>query len=330
MRSKTAKGNLCIALTPIQSTAARLVFTFVVGIGCAIALYGQSNTAIISGTVTDASGAVVAGAKVDVKNVGTQITQSTTSNAQGRYRVPELLIGDYEVQVTQTGFQTVVRKGITVTVGSESDHRCVAASRPIAANRDGRGAGFASRYDFCCDCHAGGADADDQDLPLNGRNFESLIALAPGVITIPNTGGPFYGKNDNYSIAGSRPLGQQILIDDTNFMGFWGHATGSGAAGSSLGLEAIAEFQTLTNTYTAQFGGNGGVVNASSKSGTNSFHGSAYEFLRNSAMDSRSPFDSVVLPGNTAAQRTGFPQESIRRQPGRPDQEGQGVLLREL
>src|SRR5665213_649990 len=89
-------------------------------------------------------------------------------------------------------------------------------------------------------------------------------------------------------------------------MGFWGHATGSGAAGSSLGLEAIAEFQTLTNTYTAQFGGNGGVVNATSKSGTNSYHGSAYEFLRNSAMDSRSPFDSVVLPGNTTANVPGF------------------------
>ena len=93
--------------------------TWIILWGAAL-LPAQTTTAIISGTVTDASGAVVAGAKVDVKNVGTGITHSTTSNGQGRYRVPELIIGDYEVQAVQSGFQTVVRKGITLTVGSEA------------------------------------------------------------------------------------------------------------------------------------------------------------------------------------------------------------------
>ena len=214
-------------------------------------------------------------------------------------------IGNYEVQVTQTGFQTVVRKGITLTVGSEA---IVDVSLPIGQSQQTVTVeAQASQVDTTSAAIATLVERTQMtDLPLNGRNFESLIALAPGVITIPNTGGPFYGKSDNYSVAGSRPLGQQILIDDTNFVGFWGHATGSGAAGSSLGLEAIAEFQTLTNTYTAQFGGNGGVVNASSKSGTNNFHGSAYEFLRNSAMNCRMPFDSVVLPGNTVANVPAF------------------------
>ena len=92
---------------------------WLIGSAVLITLWGagllpaQTTTAIISGTVTDASGAVVAGAKVDVRNVGTGITRSTTSNGQGRYRVPELLIGDYEVQASQAGFQTVLRKGIT-------------------------------------------------------------------------------------------------------------------------------------------------------------------------------------------------------------------------
>lgn len=292
-------------LSTIRSTTNQFLFAVMAGFVCMSAVLAQSNTAIISGTVTDTSAAVVSGAKVDVKNVDTGITQSTTSNAQGRYRVPELLVGNYEVQVTQPGFQTVVRRGITVTVGSEA---IIDVSLPVGqAQQTVTVEAEAPQVDTSSTALATLVEPTQmRDLPLNGRNFEQLIALAPEVITIPNTGGPFYGKSDNYSIAGSRPLGQQFLIDDTNFVGFWGHATGSGAAGSSLGLEAIAEFQTLTNTYSAQFGGNGGVVNATSKSGTNNFHGSVYEYLRNSAMDSRSPFDSVVLPGNTVAKVPGF------------------------
>ena len=283
----------------------RLAPVLVLTLWCAAVLSAQSDTATISGTVTDASGAAVVGAKIEVKNVGTGIAQARTSDNQGRYRVPELIVGNYEVQATQTGFQTVIHKGITVTVGGEA---IIDFALPIGqAQQTVTVEAQASQVDTSSSAVATLVERTQmEDLPLNGRNFESLIGLAPGVITIPNSGGPFYGKSDNYSIAGSRPLGQQILIDDTNFIGFWGHATGSGAAGSSLGLEAIAEFQTLTNTYTAQFGGNGGVINASSKSGSNSFHGSAFEFLRNSAMDSRSPFDSVVLPGNTVANVPGY------------------------
>ena len=92
--------------------------------------------------------------------------------------------------------------------------------------------------------------------------------------------------------------------------------------GSSLGIEAIGQFETLTNTYSAQFGGNGGVINAVSRSGTNQFHGSAYEFLRNSDLDARQFIDPSQIPA--------YPSESIRRQHRRADQEGQNVLLRQL
>ena len=134
-----------------------------------------------------------------------------------------------------------------------------------------------------------------RELPLNGRNFESLLDLVPGVTAVPATTGvfgAFYGTQQNYSVSGSRPEGQLFLLDDTNTANFFNHGTGSGALGTSLGIEAIAEFQTLTNTYSAQFGGNGAVVNAVTKSGTNAFHGSAYEFLRNSALDARNFFDT--------------------------------------
>jgi hypothetical protein len=134
-----------------------------------------------------------------------------------------------------------------------------------------------------------------RDLPLDGRNYEELIALAPGVTPAGAPGGTIYGNGVDFSIAGARTEGEEFLLDHTNISDFWNHQAGSGALGTSLGIEAIQEFSVLTNTYSAQFGGNGSVVNAVSKSGTNDLHGSAYEFLRNSALDSRSFFDYDAL-----------------------------------
>src|SRR5205823_14600456 len=111
-----------------------------------------------------------------------------------------------------------------------------------------------------------------RDLPLNGRNFTQLLTIAPGVTQItqgaPGAGSTFYGNGQKYSIAGSRPSGQAYLLDDQDMVNFWNNGPGAGGLGTALGVEAIAEFQALTNTYTAQFGGNGAVINASSRSGT--------------------------------------------------------------
>jgi hypothetical protein len=114
-------------------------------------------------------------------------------------------------------------------------------------------------------------------------------ALAEATTSTPSN--PIYGNQNNYSISGSRPVGTAFLLDNTDISDFFNHATGSDISGSSLGVDAIAEFQVLTNTYSAQFGGDGSVVNIASKSGTNQFHGTAYEFLRNNDLDSRGYFD---------------------------------------
>ena len=110
----------------------------------------------------------------------------------------------------------------------------------------------------------------DEELPLNGRNYEQLILLAPGVQTV-TTGAQssFYGREPSYSIAGSRPEGQELLLDGANIQGFWNHGAGNSIIGTSLGVEAIGEFQVLTNSYSARFGGSGSVMNATTKSGTN-------------------------------------------------------------
>jgi hypothetical protein len=262
------------------------------GLGCT-KLNAQA-TAAISGTVTDMSGAVIADAMVQAKNVGTGATQTTVSDGQGRFRFPDLAIGSYEVSASKTGFQTEVRRGITLTVGSNPvvDFSLMvgAAQQTVTVE--------AAVSQVETQTTAVGALVESKqvrDLPLNGRNFTQLLVLAPGVTQIPlgapGAGSTFYGNGQKYSIAGSRPSGQAYLLDDQDMVNFWNNGPGAGGLGTALGVEAIAEFQTLTNTYSAQFGGNGAVINASSRSGTNDFHGSAFEFLRNDKLETRNFFD---------------------------------------
>src|ERR1051326_2526430 len=261
-------------------------------------------TATILGTVTDPSGAAIGGAMVQAKNTGTSLTQTTASDEQGRYRFPDLAIGEYEVQASQPGFQTVVRKDITVTVGSSPviDFKLplgqTAETVTVAAEVsqvETQSTSFGTLVE----------GKQVTELPLNGRNFTQLLTLAPGIVQIPlgapGAGNTFYGNGQKYSIAGSRPSAQSYLLDDQDMVNFWNNGPGAGGLGTSLGVEAIAEFQALTNTYTSQFGGNGAVINASSRSGTNDIHGSAYEFLRNDALEARNFFDTVVKPGHTTA-----------------------------
>jgi hypothetical protein len=263
------------------------------GMGAA-RLWAQGQNATISGTVSDATGAVVAEAAIQVRNVGTGVTQTAVTDGQGRYRVSDLVIGDYEIQAAKSGFQTVVRPGITLTVGSQP---VVDFSLPVGQTQQTVTVESAASQVETQSSAVGGLVESKQisELPLNGRNYTALLTLNPGVLQIPlgapGAGSTFYGNGQKYSIAGSRPSGQAYLLDDQNMVNFWNNGPGAGGLGTALGVEAIAEFQALTNTYSAQFGGNGAVINASSKPGTNGFHGSGFEFLRNDKLESRNFFD---------------------------------------
>jgi hypothetical protein len=260
-------------------------------------LAAQGATATILGSVTDASGAVVPGAAIQVKNLGTGQTQSAQSDAQGRYSVLELGVGEYEAQASKEGFGTLVRRGITLTVGSQSvvdfSLRVGQAQQVVTVE------GEVTQVETT-NATVGTLvnQAQMRELPLNGRNFAQLIQLAPGVQN-------YYagsvglnvrqGKDAAISIAGGRPEGTELLMDDQSLETFYKRGLGS-ITGTSLGVEAIGEFETLTNTYGAQFGGNGAVMNAVTKSGTNALHGSLYEFLRNSALDARNFTDPSDVP----------------------------------
>ena len=267
-------------------------FNFRFGVFLLLALAGSTrlgaqvvSSATIEGTVKDASGGVLPNAAVEILNADTGNTQSVVTDTQGRYVAVELPIGIYQVQVKAPGFRTEVRRPITLAVGSQAvvdftlqvgetaQTVTVQAEVPQVETTNSSVGSLVEPTQM-------------RELPLNGRNFEQLMTLSPGVV--PQVGGAsFYGTQQNYSVSGSRPEGQAYLLDGTDVQNFWAHGTGSGALGTSLGIDGIAEFQLLTNTYSPQYGGNGAVLNATTKSGTNQLHGSVYEFFRNSALDAR-------------------------------------------
>src|SRR5262245_45061368 len=254
-------------------------------------LIAQGATAAISGTVFDPTGAAIPGAMITVKNVGTSFTRTIVSDDQGRYLAPELPIGMYEVQGSLAGFQTVVRRNIELTVGS---HPVVDLHMAIGkAEETISVTGDVSQVETTSSAVSTLVNQTQmRELPLNGRNFEQLILLAPGAQSYPaGNQTALVGRAAPYSISGSRPEGYGMLLDGENIQNWWQRGGGAAVTGTSLGIEAIEEFQTLTNTYSAEFGGNGAAINSVSKSGTNSFHGSVYEFLRNNALDARNFFE---------------------------------------
>lgn len=273
--------------------------TIVLATLCTNNLHAQSSTATIIGTVTDSSGGLIVGAAVQAKNTGTGLAQSTNSDVQGRFRIPNLNIGSYEVQVSQAGFQTVVRTGITLTVGSEP---VVDFSLPVGQAQQTVTVQSEVSLVETQSTAVGSLveSAQMRELPLNGRNFTQLIALEPAVTQIvagaPAAGSSFAGNGLKYSISGSRPSNTVWLLDGQDLLSWWRNVPGAGGLGTALGVEAIAEFQVLTNMYSTQFGGNGAVINASSRSGTNALHGSAFEFLRNDKIEARNFFDRDAPP----------------------------------
>ena len=255
----------------------------------------QVGTGTISGAVMDPSGAVVVGALVSITNSETGVVTSATTNSQGRYVVPDLIVGTYDVQAAKQGFEAQVIKQVLLTVGANFVVDCkLAVGQKITALTVTE---FSQVDTTTAEISALISRGQMENLPLNGRNFEQLILLAPGAQAV-TTGvqGSFYGRAPSYSISGSRPEGQELLLDGATIQGFWRHGAGNSIIGTSLGVEGIGEFQLLTNSYSARFGGSGSVMNATTRSGTNSFHGSAYDFLRNSVFDARNYFNQSPAP----------------------------------
>lgn len=261
--------------------------------------FGQVSNGTISGTVTDQTGARVEGASITVKNLATGFASSTVSNQDGYYSVPSLVVGQYEVRASKEGFAAGVRSGIDLTVGREAvvDIRVNVgdAAEQVVVNGD---APLIETTDS-----AVGAVIDSEqmrDVPLNGRNLQQLILLSPGVNQVNADGPPgtyTHGNAATFSASGLLPVGMMELLDGADVSNFYKEGAGNTTGNTSLGVEAVSQFQTLTSTYSAEFGGQGAVVNEATRSGTNQLHGSAYLFDRDSIFNAL-PY---TFPGSTAA-----------------------------
>src|SRR5689334_5937154 len=258
----------------------------------------QAVRGAVLGTTTDKTGAVLPGVTVNITNTETGVAQSTVSDAEGRYAVSDLVPGSYSVESSLSGFQTIVRQGIRVVVGAQvvvdfslgpsavSETITVSAAAPVV---DTVSAALGTVVE----------QKQIAELPLIDRSYSRLIVLAPGANEVPpaTAGGQFqqfFGRQPQYTVSGARPEGQVFLMDNTNVQNYWNRGSGSGQLGTTLGVDAIAEYQVLTNTYSAQFGGNGVAINAITKSGTNQFHGSLFEYFRDNKLDASNYFDQLL------------------------------------
>ena len=244
----------------------------------------QSTTGTILGTVKDQSDAVLPGATVKVTNVDTGIVRTTVAGNNGGYRIQALAVGAYEVQVEMSGFQIAVRKGITLSVGQDAvvdfalqvgnvtEQVTVTGEAPLIETTTATVSGLVDSKQM-------------RDIPLNGRSFLELIPLQTGAV-FAETGGQSVdvGFSKKISVVGTRYNSNVFLLDGANINDMSGSA--GNASGGIAGVETVREFRVITNAYDAEYGNHtGGVISAITKSGTNQFHGSLFEFLRNDKLD---------------------------------------------
>src|SRR5215813_5327531 len=261
-----------------------------------IAVSAQTVGASIQGTVTDANGSALPNATVEVRNVATGVAHNVTADAEGRYRAPLLPSGDYEVRVTASGFQPALRRGVSLAVGQDAVADVTLTIGQIETTVTVEGA--ATTVNTVSAALSGLVTKQEiRDLPLNGRSFQQLALLQTGVTPALGAGNDVVGgRTPKISINGARPEQSSFLLDGTDINNVYNKTPGS-SAGVLLGVEAVLEFQVLTNAYSAEFGRSaGGVINAVTRSGENEIHGSAFEFLRNSALDAKDFFDPRDKP----------------------------------
>lgn len=259
----------------------------------------QISTGALNGTVTDSTGAVIQGANVTITNTETNIQRRTQTTDRGSYSLNEVPPGTYTLQVEQSGFQTVNQTGITLTVNQTLTFN--ETLQPGAATQTVTVAADAAVIDTSTSANGTAIENTSvQALPLNGRNFTQLLTLTPGTVEVNVDQN---GSNSSNSFLGTR-IGT-VVFPAINGQGNRANLFSvdglidQGVMGSNYAvapiLDDIQEFKVQSLNDEAMFGGvMGGVVNIVTKSGTNNFHGVAWEFLRNSAFDARNPFLSSV------------------------------------
>src|SRR5690349_17110033 len=262
--------------------------------------HAQSPNATLNGQVVDSSGGSIAGANIDAINVATNVRYSTRTNAEGMYLLPDLPPANYEIQVSHGGFKTIVKPDVllnvrdavvinfTLPLGAVSERVTVEGGVPLINTQDAAVSTVVDRQ-FA------------ENLPMNGRSFQTLINLTPGVVQTPSEG--------QFSVNGQRGTSNYWMIDgvSANFGSSGGQIPGSGAGGavpgfsaqggtnSLVSVDALQEFRIQTSTYAPEFGRTPGAqISIETRSGSNQFHGSVFNYFRNDLLDASNWFNGYM------------------------------------
>src|SRR5579864_508155 len=279
---------------PSPQFRAQILLSAILSMLLTAPLWAQKDAGAIVGLVRDTSGALVVGAKVTVEDVDRGISLSLTTTDAGEYVASPLRIGRYSVTVEKAGFKKAVAGPVQVNIqdrvgvdlklepGAVTEVMEVTGERPQLETET-------SELGQVVDQHRINA------LPLNGRNYAQLALLGTGVA--PAEPGSRVETTYGFSANGARSLQNNFLLDGIDNNANLGDVLNGSAYVVQPAVDAIAEFKVETNSYSAEFGrGNGAIMNAVIKSGTNQFHGDVWEFLRNDKLDAINAFDSSQQP----------------------------------
>ncbi len=257
----------------------------------------QAQTAVINGQVRDTSGAAIAGATVEVFNDATRVRFSTETNDEGIYSVPSLAPGTYHIQVSKSGFKTVVHPDITLNI---QDAKAIGFILPVGAISDTvtveGGAPLINTESATVSTVVDRQFAEN--LPMNGRSFQTLIQLSPGVVVTTSS----FGDSGQFSVNGQRAASNYWMVDGVSAnigigihpSGYVGNGLGGalgsfsamGGTNSLVSVDALQEFRIQTSTYAPEFGRTpGGQISIVTRSGTNQFHGTLFDYFRNDVLD---------------------------------------------
>src|SRR5207249_2391685 len=252
-------------------------------------LYGQGGAnGTIVGTVTDNSGAVVANANVDITNVATGTSSHATSSSDGNFTVPYLAPGTYRVTVQAQGFQKAIADNITLAVAQQARVNVVMKPGQVSETVQVEASSVSLDTDSAAVAQLVSQKQVEQ-LPLNGRNFLNLLFIGAGAVQTNGEQGQMrQGEGNAISINGGRPTSNNYTLD-----GLINTDTALNTPAVILSQDAIQEFKIQSETYSAEYGFSANQVNIVSKSGSNQFHGTAFEFLRNDAFDAKAPLQSA-------------------------------------
>src|ERR1700689_5167937 len=289
----------------IASSSKKLIFSFVLA---ALFIAAVPNTLLAQGevslwgSVTDSSGAAVAGAAVTVINLETGSSRALVTDEAGRFNATALTVGHYEVGASKAGFQSDRRTGVALVVGER-----VEVDLALGVSQLQQSVTVTERPDLVAvtteDVSGLVNERQVKDLPLNGRSYDQLLTLNPGIVNYSSQRAGGIGTSNSvvgnmFAVSGRRPQENLFLLNGIEFTSASEiNTTPGGASGQLLGVDAVREFAVVKDTYGAEYGKRPGAqVNIVTANGTNQFHGSIYEFLRNSALDARNFFDHGDIP----------------------------------